>query len=78
MPESPRCLVLGAGPAGLIALRELLAAGLDATALEAAPSLGGVYREDRVYKGAQLTTSSNIVSFGIFPAPHPAATAARR
>jgi cation diffusion facilitator CzcD-associated flavoprotein CzcO len=65
--------VIGAGPAGLIALRELRAAGVDAVAIDAARSIGGVYAADRVYADALLTTSSNITSFGCFPAPEPGA-----
>jgi NADPH-dependent 2,4-dienoyl-CoA reductase/sulfur reductase-like enzyme len=35
--------VIGAGPAGLAATKELLGLGLQVTAFEAAPSIGGVF-----------------------------------
>ena len=64
-------VIIGAGPGGLIALRELRAAGIDAVVLEAADDIGGVYAPARVYADALLTTSSNMVSFGCHPAPQP-------
>lgn len=69
----PTAVVIGAGPGGLIALRELRAAGVDAVALEAAADIGGVYAADRVYEDALLTTSSNMVAFGCHPPPQPGA-----
>jgi dimethylaniline monooxygenase (N-oxide forming) len=54
--------VIGAGPAGLAALKELKDRGHDVTAFEARPSLGGVFA--RQYRDLQLTTSNLITSFG--------------
>lgn len=69
MRESKRsALVIGAGPAGLISLKELLEEGIDALLIDAAPSIGGVYAANRIYANAVLTTSSNIVAFGCSPA----------
>ncbi|GAA5931429.1 uncharacterized protein JCM15063_001464 [Sporobolomyces koalae] len=42
----PRCLVVGAGSAGLAAVREALAAGLDPIAYEASAGCGGAWRYD--------------------------------
>lgn len=71
MTKRTVAVIIGAGPAGLIALKELLEAGVDAIVLEASSSLGGVFAAARIYDGALLTTSSNIVSYGCWPAPHP-------
>lgn len=67
----PTAVVIGAGPGGLIALHELLAAGVDATCYEASACLGGVYASHRVYEGALLTTSSNMVAYGCYPPRNP-------
>ena len=67
-----RVAVVGGGPAGLVALKELREAGCDAVLFEASAELGGVFAAGRRYDGAQLTTSSLIVAFGCFP-PAPGA-----
>ena len=59
-----RVAVIGAGPAGLVTLRELLAIGHDAIAFERQPHLGGVYANH--YKELQLTTSSINTAFGTY------------
>jgi dimethylaniline monooxygenase (N-oxide forming) len=59
-----RVAVIGAGPAGLVTLRELLAMGHDAVAFERQPRLGGVYASH--YKELQLTTSSINTAFGTY------------
>ena len=43
MARPLRVCVVGAGPAGLAALKELREQGLEAEAFEAAPALGGVF-----------------------------------
>ena len=58
-----RVAVVGGGPAGLVALKELREAGCDAVLFEASAELGGVFARGRRYEGAQLTTSSLIVAF---------------
>jgi len=65
--------VVGAGPAGLAALRELSAAGLDAVAFERGARVGGVWTlEDRrtaAYRSLHLITSRERTSFAAFPLP---------
>lgn len=65
--------VVGAGPAGLAALRELRAAGLDAVAFERGARVGGVWTlEDRrtaAYRSLHLITSRARTEFASFPLP---------
>lgn len=64
----PHVLIVGAGPSGLVALKEMLAQGLEATVLEAAPSFGGVFRRSNsaVYDELYLTTSNYFMAFSDF------------
>src|SRR5687767_2737098 len=68
-----RVAVVGAGPAGLAALRALTAAGLDATAFERGARVGGVWTlEDRptaAYRSLHLITSRPRTEFGELPMP---------
>jgi dimethylaniline monooxygenase (N-oxide forming) len=65
--------VIGAGPAGLAALKELRAAGFDATAFETRPRLGGLFVHDEsdgfVWDSLRLTSSTLVTQFSDFPAP---------
>ena len=62
--------VVGAGPSGLVALKELRAAGLDATAFEAQRGPGGlfVFRESEglVWDTLRLTSSVLVTQFSDF------------
>lgn len=40
---SKKLLIVGAGASGLVALREALAAGIEAEVVEKAPRIGGVF-----------------------------------
>ncbi len=68
--------VVGAGPSGLVALKELRAAGLDATAFEAQERPGGlfVFREadGLVWDTLHLTSSALVTQFSDFPPERPA------
>jgi len=68
--------VVGAGPAGLVALKELRAAGLDATAFEAQERLGGlfVFREadGLIWDTLRLTSSALVTQFSDFVPETPA------
>ena len=68
-----RVAVIGAGPAGLAALRALTAAGLDATAFERGGRVGGVWTlEDRptaAYRSLHLITSRPRTEFAEHPMP---------
>src|SRR5215212_10167666 len=68
-----RVAVVGAGPAGLAALRALTARGLDATAFERGGRVGGVWTlEDRPtasYRSLHLITSRARTEFEEHPMP---------
>ncbi len=65
--------VVGAGPAGLAALRELTAEGLDAVAFERGTRVGGVWtlegRRTAAYRSLHLITSRERTQFASFPLP---------
>lgn len=65
---NPKVVIIGAGPSGLVALKEMLALGLDAMIIEKASSFGGVFREDNaaVYEDLYLTTSNYFMAFSDF------------
>jgi hypothetical protein len=70
-----RLAVVGAGPAGLAALRALTARGFDAVAFERRPCVGGVWalRDDErptaAYRSLHLITSRARTEFGEVPMP---------
>jgi dimethylaniline monooxygenase (N-oxide forming) len=57
--------VIGAGPSGLVALKELAERGHDVVAFEEKASLGGVF--SGAYKNLTLTTSNVNIAFGAYP-----------
>jgi len=65
-----RILVVGAGPSGLAALKEMREAGFDAVAVDLRPSFGGVFAPDSgvTFEGLHLTISNLFMSFSDFPA----------
>lgn len=68
-----RALVIGAGPSGLIALKELREAGIACEAVDAGPRIGGAFDIERpgapVYESTRLTTSNYFTAYGCFPPP---------
>lgn len=73
--QQKKCLVVGAGPVGLVATKELIAHGHDVTCLEGSKSIGGVYaydsKSDRgCYASTKLTSSPYITAFSDFPPPN--------
>jgi dimethylaniline monooxygenase (N-oxide forming) len=68
-----RVAVIGAGPSGLVAVKELLEEGHEPTCFERAPGLGGIFRFDEVagsvYESCRLTSSGLLTAFSDFPAP---------
>ena len=70
-----RLAVVGAGPAGLAALRALTARGFDVVAFERRPCLGGVWalrdheRPTAAYKSLHLITSKARTEFAEYPMP---------
>jgi len=66
---SKRVLVVGAGPSGLAALKEMLQHGHDAMAVEGASEIGGVFglNSAKLYEGLHLTSSNFFTAFSDFP-----------
>jgi hypothetical protein len=70
-----RLAIVGAGPAGLAALRALTARGFDAVAFERRPCVGGVWaihddeRPTAAYRSLHLITSRARTEFGERPMP---------
>ena len=67
------CVVIGAGPAGLVALKVLRESGLNAVALEREDDVGGNWYFGRdsssVYQSTHLITSKRFTEFPGFPMP---------
>lgn len=57
----PRWCVVGAGPAGLAALKELNEVGIEASCFELQPAVGGVFA--KAYEGLLMTSSSVMTAF---------------
>lgn len=66
---SKSVLVIGAGPSGLVSVKECLANGLDVDCVDAAHEIGGVFgaSPDCVYDNLYLTTSNVFMAFSDFP-----------
>ncbi|MEM7798966.1 MAG: NAD(P)-binding domain-containing protein [Chloroflexota bacterium] len=62
-------VIIGAGPSGLAALKEMRGAGLDAIVFEKADTFGGVFRKgnQNTYEDLYLTTSNLFTAFSDFP-----------
>ncbi len=77
-PVSKRVAVIGAGPSGLVAVKELIQEGHHVACFEKAPDLGGVFRFDPerggVWESCRLTSSTFVTAFSDFPLPHDAPT----
>ena len=73
-----RIAVIGAGPSGLVAVKELLQEGHEVTCYEKAPDLGGVFRYDPegggVWETCRLTSSAFVTAFSDFPLAHDSPT----
>jgi dimethylaniline monooxygenase (N-oxide forming) len=65
-----RIAVVGGGPAGLVALKELKEKGHDVVVFEARAAVGGVFTDS--YDTLQLTSSSVVTSFGSHIGGNPA------
>jgi dimethylaniline monooxygenase (N-oxide forming) len=51
-------VIVGAGPCGLVALKEMLESGLEAILFERSNKLGGLFSSDAVYPDLHLTISN--------------------
>ncbi|MFN9546080.1 MAG: NAD(P)-binding domain-containing protein [Cyanobacteriota bacterium] len=60
-----RVAVVGAGPSGIVSVKEFTAAGHDVTCFEAGHSVGGLF--SRCYDRAVLTSSAAVTAFSDFP-----------
>lgn len=67
MAAKRKVIVIGAGPCGLPALKEMLAGGHDVTTFERAPSLGGIFASSAMYHDLHLTLSNWAMAFSDFP-----------
>ena len=71
-PASPWC-VIGAGPSGLTALKNLLACGIEAECLEREAGVGGNWRfgaaSSRVFASTRLISSKSLTAYTDFPMP---------
>lgn len=59
--------IIGAGPCGLCALKEMLEAGHDAIAFEQASMIGGAFAHESTYGPLSLTISNYFMAFSDFP-----------
>ena len=57
--------IIGAGPSGLVALKEMLEAGLDAVCVDAKKQIGGLFSVS--YNELYTTTTNMFLSFSDFP-----------
>ncbi|KAI0396102.1 hypothetical protein F5Y17DRAFT_421190 [Xylariaceae sp. FL0594] len=62
-------VIIGAGPCGLVALKELLEAGHKAIILESSHGPGGVFASPTAYDDLHLTVSNWFMAFSDFPDP---------
>ncbi|MFM8890779.1 MAG: flavin-containing monooxygenase [Planctomycetia bacterium] len=69
----PSWCVIGAGPSGLTALKNLLAVGIGAECLEREDGIGGNWRfgsaSSRVFASTRLISSKSLTGFTDFPMP---------
>ncbi|KAF2117896.1 hypothetical protein BDV96DRAFT_489322 [Lophiotrema nucula] len=64
-----RVVIVGAGPCGLVGLKEMIAGGHDATLFEQSSTLGGVFASAAIYPNLHLTISNWAMAFSDFPDP---------
>ena len=64
-----RVVIVGAGPCGLAALKEMREGGHDAILFERSATLGGVFASACVYPNLHLTISNWAMAFSDFPDP---------
>lgn len=69
--SAKRVLVVGAGPCGLVGLKELREAGHDAMSVDKGPDVGGLFcpANDAQYGTLYLTISNFFMAFSDFPPP---------
>jgi cation diffusion facilitator CzcD-associated flavoprotein CzcO len=72
-PRSTTWCVIGAGPSGLTALKNLLACGITAECLDREESIGGNWRfgaaSSRIFASTRLISSKSLTAYTDFPMP---------
>ncbi|OAP57196.1 hypothetical protein AYL99_07934 [Fonsecaea erecta] len=64
-----RVVIVGAGPCGLVALKEMVESGHEAVLFERSGQLGGVFASATAYPNLHLTISNWAMAFSDFPDP---------
>ncbi len=64
-----RVAIVGSGPCGLAALKEMCEAGFEATLYERSGVIGGIFASAAAYPDLHLTISNWCMSFSDFPDP---------
>jgi dimethylaniline monooxygenase (N-oxide forming) len=64
-----RVIIIGAGPCGLVALKEMRDSGHEAVLFEHSATLGGIFTSAAVYPNLHLTISNWAMAFSDFPDP---------
>ncbi|KAH0834440.1 flavin-containing monooxygenase [Fonsecaea pedrosoi] len=64
-----RVVIVGAGPCGLVALKEMVESGHEAVLFERSGRLGGVFASATAYPNLHLTISNWAMAFSDFPDP---------
>ena len=59
-------VIIGAGPSGLVAMKELIEQGHSVTCLEKSAYIGGAFAKDMVYSTLYLTISNLLMAFSDF------------
>lgn len=62
-----RVVIIGAGPCGLVALKEMRESGHNAILFERSSTLGGIFASAATYPGLHLTISNWLMAFSDFP-----------
>ncbi|KIW97885.1 uncharacterized protein Z519_01469 [Cladophialophora bantiana CBS 173.52] len=62
-----RVVIVGAGPCGLVALKEMVESGHEAILIERSENLGGVFASATAYPNLHLTISNWAMAFSDFP-----------
>ena len=63
--QPKKVFIIGAGPSGIVALKEMVEAGLDAICMDAKSQVGGLFSV--AYQELYTTTSNMFLAFSDFP-----------
>ena len=65
MPEKKNAFIIGAGPSGLCAVKEMAEAGLNPLCVDSKDAIGGLFNSS--YNELYTTTTNNFMAFSDFP-----------